>query len=367
MTAPTVSVVMCVFNGERFLHEAAESILAQSFRDFEFIVIDDGSSDSTPLILDAFAGRDARLKVHHEPHLGLIASLNKGCGLARGEYIARMDADDIAKPDRLALQMEFMKGHPDIGVLGGAVELMDSDGRTIACSQNPPEDAEIRKALQHRCPLWHPTVVFRREVFAQAGGYRSVVDAEDYDFWLRVAERFQMANLSSVLLQYRLHPGQTSLQGRVRQSLGMLAARAAADKRSRNLPDPLNEPRDLTPELLVEWGIPLREQRRKIISDYLIWIRNMSMADEHAAALGAAHDLLKAGANEMSRAERADLHMLIANLFCRMQCYSSGAISTGRAISARPTIMARAVKRLLGAIIRNRGIQRKSRIERVAG
>lgn len=367
MTAPTVSVVMCVFNGERFLHEAVESILAQTFRDFEFIVIDDGSSDRTPSILDAFAARDARLRVHHEPHRGLIASLNKGCGLAQGGYIARMDADDIAKPDRLALQVEFMKSHSDVGVLGGAVELMDSDGRAIACSQNPSEDAEIRQELQHRCPLWHPTVVFRHEVFTQAGGYRSVVDAEDYDFWLRVSEHFRMANLSSVLLQYRLHPNQTSLQGRVRQSLGMLAARAAADKRSRNLPDPLNDPRDLTPELLVEWGVSLREQRRKIISDYMIWIRNMSLAEEHGAALAAARDLLKAGDGEMSRAERADLHMLIANLFCRMQRYSSGALSTGRAIAARPTIMPKAVKRLLGAIVRNLGAPGKSRIKQVAG
>ncbi len=363
---PSVSVVMCVFNGERFLHEAVESILVQSFRDFEFIVIDDGSSDSTPSILDTFAGRDKRLKVRREPHVGLIGSLNKGCCLAQGEYIARMDADDIAKPDRLALQVEFMKGNPDIGVLGGTVELMDATGRTIGCSQNPLKDAEIRKALQHRCPLWHPTVFFRREVFAQVGGYRAVVDAEDYDFWLRAAERFQMANLSSVLLQYRLHPGQTSLQGRVRQSLGMLAARAAADKRSMNLPDPLNEPMDLTPELLVEWGISLREQRHKIISDYLLWIGNMSMVDEYVAAVGAARSLLETGGIAMSRAERADLHMLIADLFCRMQRYLSGAISTGRAISTRPTIVVLAVKRLLGAIIRNLADQRKSQIEQVA-
>src|ERR1700683_781969 len=112
MTTPKISVVMSVFNSERFLREAVESILRQSFRDFEFIIMDDGSTDRSAAILDSYQENDARVKVYHKKHGGLIESLNHGCSLAQGKYIARMDADDISDGDRLKWQVDFMDAHP---------------------------------------------------------------------------------------------------------------------------------------------------------------------------------------------------------------------------------------------------------------
>src|SRR5277367_1658072 len=114
MATPIVSVVMSVFNGERFLREAVESILQQSLREFEFIIVDDGSTDQSASILDSYQTDDARVKVYRKGHSGLIESLNKGCWLAQSKYIARMDADDIASKDRLETQVAFMDGHPEI-------------------------------------------------------------------------------------------------------------------------------------------------------------------------------------------------------------------------------------------------------------
>src|ERR1051326_9037935 len=115
MASPHVTVLMSVFNGEDFLAEAVESILAQTFRDFEFLIIDDGSSDGTPEILSRYASRDTRVQTFHQQNKGVIASLNEGLRLARGDYIARMDADDIAFACRLEKQFKFMECHSDVG------------------------------------------------------------------------------------------------------------------------------------------------------------------------------------------------------------------------------------------------------------
>ena len=131
MSSPIVSVVMSVLNGERFLREAVESILDQSLREFEFIIINDGSTDFSGSILDSYQHKDPRLRVVHQENMGLVESLNRGCGLARGKYIARMDADDIAIQDRLRWQADFMETHPEVGVVGGAVEVIDTTGRSL--------------------------------------------------------------------------------------------------------------------------------------------------------------------------------------------------------------------------------------------
>lgn len=170
MTTPIVSVVMSVFNGERFLREAVESILDQSFTDFEFIVVDDGSTDGSASILDSYQSYDARVKVHHHEHGGLIKSLNRGCSLAQAKYIARMDADDVASKDRLSWQVDFMEAHPEIGVLGGAVEWIDAMGKSLLTQRHPAEDRQIKAALLHGCALWHPTVLFaERSLSGRAG------------------------------------------------------------------------------------------------------------------------------------------------------------------------------------------------------
>jgi glycosyltransferase involved in cell wall biosynthesis len=204
MTTPTVSVVMSVFNGERYLAEAVESILGQNFHDFEFIVINDGSTDRTSVILESYLKIDPRLRVHHQEHKGLVESLNFGCALARGKYVARTDADDIAIEDRLMRQVDFMEKHPDIGVLGGAVQVIDSTGKALETSVNPAEDKDIKLALlRGHCPFWHPSVLMRTDVFVSTGGYRKIVSgAEDHDLWLRIADHYRLANLETVVLKY---------------------------------------------------------------------------------------------------------------------------------------------------------------------
>jgi hypothetical protein len=346
MTTPIVSVVMSVFNGERFLGEAVESILDQRFRELEFIVIDDGSTDNSASILDSYQNRDARVNVYHEQHAGLVKSLNRGCGLARGKYLARMDADDVASKDRLAWQVEFMEVRQEIGLLGGAVEWIDATGRSLGIQRNPAEDCEIKAKLIHDCVFWHPTVLLRKEVFARTGGYRSAVfGAEDYDLWLRIADNFHLANLDEVVLKYRIHPYQVSMRKRIQQTLVTLAAQVAAKRRQDGLLDPLIGVQEITPEILVDWGISAADQRRQLVADYRKWIRIMCMAGEYSAALNVALDVMQAGLADVERWQIADLHLTAATLLWREGRFLRSAASLLRAIGTRPLVAGGPAKR----------------------
>ena len=154
-----------------------------------------------------------------------------------------MDADDISLPDRLKLEIALMEEHPEVGLLGGVTECIDASGAPLALRSHdfPSEDAEIRAALAERCPFCQPTVLIRKEAFVLAGGYRpSFTQAEDYDLWLRISERFQCANLKEPVLKYRIHPHQVSMRRRSEQTLCVLAAQASAAARKSGLPDGLN-------------------------------------------------------------------------------------------------------------------------------
>jgi hypothetical protein len=204
--APVVTVLMPVFNGEKYLAEAIESILNQSFVDFEFLIINDGSTDGTAVILADYEQRDERIRVYHQENQGIVASLNRGLGLAKGKYVARMDADDVSLPERLAKQVVFMEAHPDVGVLGTWVQITYGSGRTSDTWQLPTQHGMLRWSLSFTCPIMHPTVMMRREVVERADGYGSdMVHAEDYDLWRRLSEATRLSNLPDVLLRLRLH------------------------------------------------------------------------------------------------------------------------------------------------------------------
>ena len=351
MTNPLVSVVMGVFNCERFLREALESILNQSFHDFEFVVVDDGSSDGSASILDSYEGRDARLRICHRQHAGLAESLNYGCSIALGKYIARMDADDIAVRDRLMWQVDYMETHPQVGVLGGAVEYIDSSGRSLGNHSYPADDRELKAALAFGCPLWHPTVLFRREILASTGGYRAVVvDAEDYDLWLRVADQFDLANLERVLLKYRIHPHQVSVRKSAQQVLGILAAQLSANARKHGNPDPLDSIGKITPESLAESGVPLAQQRNRLASYRMVWIRRMCAAGELSAAVDEAVDVLRSDLEHVDPRLVSDLRVLLAGLYWKQDKYILGLRSGARAIVARPIILARPFRPVLQRI-----------------
>jgi glycosyltransferase involved in cell wall biosynthesis len=207
LSAPTVSVLLPVWNGEAFLAAAIESIVRQTFSSLELVVIDDGSSDGTAAIAEDFASGDRRVRVLHRPHEGLSATLNAGIAAARGDYVARMDADDISVPDRLRKQVAYLDTHPACVAVGAWIEVIDDAGRHIGLKTFVKTHEEISAALLRGIsPMAHPTMVMRRDALQAAGGYDARRSpSEDFDLWFRLGERGQLANLGEALLQHRRH------------------------------------------------------------------------------------------------------------------------------------------------------------------
>jgi glycosyltransferase involved in cell wall biosynthesis len=235
---PEISVVLPVYNAARYLGAAIQSILEQDRCDFELLVIDDGSEDGSLQIARGFE-HDPRVRVIPQPWRGLVAVLNLGTAEARGEFIARMDADDISVPGRLARQVAFLHSNPSIAAVGSAVQLIDAEGAVVGRLIPRLSAAEIREALLSGSALFHPTVMLRRQALVDIGGYRAAfVAAEDYDLWLRLSEQAELANVSDVLLHYRVHEEQVSSRKACQQILSRLAAQLSAAARRQGQPDP---------------------------------------------------------------------------------------------------------------------------------
>jgi glycosyltransferase involved in cell wall biosynthesis len=206
LNTPLISVCMPVYNAKRYLAEAVESILGQTFRDFEFLITDDGSTDRSLAILKHYAARDARIRLSTGPNAGLVTRLNEMLRQARGDLIARMDADDVALPKRFARQVEFLRSRPEVDVVGGAQEHIDSKGYQLTVHYDPQEHEEIEKcSLAGACPINHPSAMMRRRAVLAVGGYRKEMTAEDLDLWLRMGEHGRLANLPDVITRYRIH------------------------------------------------------------------------------------------------------------------------------------------------------------------
>jgi len=251
---------MSVYNGQRFLSEAVQSILGQSFSDFEFVIVDDGSTDKSSEILAQYMRRDGRIRFHRHTNKGRAVSLNIGMELSKGRYIARMDADDVALPHRLKEQVDFLELHPEVGLLSGSYERISSDGRLLDRVRLPLRDDEIRSMMLHSNAMCHPAVMMRKEVAIACGGYRKVfLDADDYDLWLRMSERIQLANLEQPILRYRVHSKQASIVNLRHQMLCVLAARTAAAFRKQGKPDPFSGVEQITAELLRKLGVTTAE------------------------------------------------------------------------------------------------------------
>jgi glycosyltransferase involved in cell wall biosynthesis len=204
----TVSVVMSVYNGEKYLHAAIESILCQRFWDFEFIIVNDGSTDRSNEIAVSFAATDSRIRLINAPNQGLTKSLNLGLTQCHGRYIARMDADDISLPNRFAKQVAFLDRSNETVALGTGVELIDEDDESLGIWERPTTHEELEKAhlsgLSGR--IVHPSVMLRASAVMQIGGYReNLSTGQDYDLFLRLGEVGRIGNLPEVLLYYRLH------------------------------------------------------------------------------------------------------------------------------------------------------------------
>jgi glycosyltransferase involved in cell wall biosynthesis len=206
---PLISVIMPVYNAEKFLREAVGSILDQTLSDVELIAIDDGSSDSSPEILESFRKKDPRLIIHRNPsNQGMPASLNTGLALARGKYIARMDADDISLPERFEKQVAFLETHPEIDIVGTALKMVDERGKTIGGLSAPREDLAIRWANIFTAAFWHATIMLRRSnIVDHKIQYNASREVSELDFFARLLENAHGANLAESLYIYRIHSG----------------------------------------------------------------------------------------------------------------------------------------------------------------
>jgi glycosyltransferase involved in cell wall biosynthesis len=209
---PRISVLLPVYNGGPYLDVAVRSVLAQTFADFELLAIDDGSTDGSLEMLRSYEDHRVRV-IENGRNLGIVETLNRGLSLAGGEFVARMDSDDISLPGRFERQAGFLDAHPGVGVVGTSGGLIDGRGEFLAPFRYPLSHEAILFSLHFFCPLAHPSVMMRREVVLSAGGYRSAGLSwggasfpEDYDLWWRLGDVTRLANLPDRLLLLRKHP-----------------------------------------------------------------------------------------------------------------------------------------------------------------
>jgi glycosyltransferase involved in cell wall biosynthesis len=225
-TAPALSVIMSVYNGARYLYPAVRSILDQDFADFEFLIVNDGSTDTSGQILHALAREDARIKLIDRENRGLVASLNELINTAQAPLLARMDCDDIAMSTRFSRQIVHLEAHPEIGILGSNSFDLDENGKLIGAADNYPlTPCEAIAQLPEGPPLCHPSVMMRTVIVRELGGYRAAFrHAEDYDLWLRASRHTHIANVPDRLLLYRRSHAQVSQKYAAEQAIAAAIA-----------------------------------------------------------------------------------------------------------------------------------------------
>lgn len=214
---PLVSIIMAVRDGAPYLRATLDSLLAQTYSFYELVVVDDGSADATAAILDGWP--DSRIvRLAHPQTQGLAASLNHGLGVAKGGYIARMDADDLARPDRLSRQVVELESRRDIAILGSAYDLIDEGGGFLETQRQPLGDGDIRWQMLFHNAFCHSSVMLRRQAVEAAGGYdSSLAFAQDYDLWSRLLKQGKAANLGDPLISLRQHSSSMSALAKAQQ------------------------------------------------------------------------------------------------------------------------------------------------------
>lgn len=340
---PVISVVMPCFDAEEFLEESVRSILGQTWADFEFIIVDDGSTDGTLPILRSFEQQDRRVRVIAAGHSGLVAALRIGVDAAVGRYIARMDADDIAYPDRLERQVRALEDDASVAAIGSWARAIDGDGRPGPIIQRAALPSGTGKS-----PLLHPTALFRSSAYHAVGGYRSATEgAEDFDLWLRLWDSgHRLRNIPEVLLDYRWHGNNASgdslrtLTARMRALLSHVARRAGA-------PDPLDDP---------EWrgtdGIPweslARDLRAPLRAD---WARTLALrihTEPTERGIAAIEEAVRAAlADGCDRTRLGEVMVALGRMFWQRGHYVAAARWIARGVAADPRhISGRVARRL---------------------
>lgn len=262
---PKISVVMPVYNEEKYIGEAIESILHQTFEDFEFIIINDGSTDRTKSIISSFS--DARIKVLTQTNKGLTQSLNKGLSVSTGEYIARMDGNDISLPCRLQKQVEYLESHPRIGLVGAYYLNIDEKGTEFKTYRYATDDKEIRRILWTDCPFCHSLVIYRTQCITEVGDYRERIGpAEDYDLWFRISEKFLVANIPEPLHKVRVTVTGITLKNRINQIRAACLVRYLAQQRKDAGRDDLDQMKDEEIGMLLDSLLPKTKKNVRSVS-----------------------------------------------------------------------------------------------------
>ncbi len=237
---PKVSVIMPVRDGERWLAQAVESVFAQTLVEFELIIVDDGSVDGSSAIVAGLSSRDSRIRtLRHQAPRGLVAALNGALALVRAPLIARLDADDIALPDRLSQQAQRFAAQPALVLLGSWAERIDAKGGSIGQIHPETDAARLAEILCRRNPFSHSSMMMRTDLVRRLGGYRGAfLGAEDFDLWLRMSEHGEVANMAQALVHYRVHDESVGSRIAVRQCFSARLARSAAAARRSSGVDP---------------------------------------------------------------------------------------------------------------------------------
>ena len=211
---PLISVLMPVYNSEKFLSFAIKSILEQTYKNFEFIIIDDGSTDSSSSIINEFVLRDNRIKfIQNNKNFGISLSLNKGLEISRGIYVARMDADDISIKERFEIQIEAFEKYPNFGIIGSSANYINSNGKNLGYFPVPLSNIEIKWYSLFRSPFIHPSIMMKKEILDKNSmTYRDIfLYTEDYDLWSRLIPLTNAMNLKKPLLHYRVYPQSSNI------------------------------------------------------------------------------------------------------------------------------------------------------------
>jgi hypothetical protein len=273
-----LSVMMPVYNGAAYLGEAIDSVLRQTLGDFEFLIMDDGSTDETPEILKRLADRDGRIRLHLRHHRGQIPCRNELLELAGNDIVACADADDICLPDRFERQLPVMAGDESLLVLGTGVIPIDARGRRGRRWRTVTGSTAVARELARRCCVAHSTCMMRRRDILDIGGYRPAYEcAEDYDLFLRASEQGKVNNLAAVGVLYRRHNGSVSQTGALRQAVSVDLARAAHSLRVEGKPD-------VTRDLLGPPGLESSTLQTLLSPAQMEWHRAMAIIHDPDAA-----------------------------------------------------------------------------------
>lgn len=214
VSAASIDVLLTVYNGERFIAQTLDSVLAQTFTDWRLIVVDDLSTDRTAEIVEAYVARDPRILLVKGEHKGIAAAANIGLMHVTAPLVARLDGDDIALPERLQVQLDYLQQHPDVLAVGSDVMLIDEHNKPLRRRKAPTGWEHIREILKTRNCMCHPSATIRTEALRRIGGYRDKFkNSLDYDLWLRISEIGKIENISQDLLLYRRHASQVSASG----------------------------------------------------------------------------------------------------------------------------------------------------------